>query len=83
MFLTLLKVVGTARSLLTLFIFVAVLFGIPLVLLALRLFEELSEKRREKAKRSRDESMNEPTDASMNDATQARRVISTNTMKNA
>ncbi|MGE0127358.1 MAG: hypothetical protein AB7U82_04550 [Blastocatellales bacterium] len=75
MFLTLLKGVGTASQLLLLFIFIVVLFGIPLVLLALRLLEIISERRWEKAKCNEDEPLN--------DAAPTGRVVSTNVIKNA
>jgi len=52
----LLYLMGTARSFLLLLILVAVLFGIPLTLLALRLIEMISEKRREWARRIEDDS---------------------------
>jgi len=42
MFLSLLKFMGTARSFLLLFIFAALLFGVPLVLIALSLIEMMS-----------------------------------------
>jgi len=75
MFLTLLRAVGTASSLLVLLVFALALFGIPLALIAFRLIEMLSEKRRELNSRSEDESTN--------DAASNEQVFSTNDMKNA
>jgi len=76
---------GTARSFLLLFIFVVVLFGIPIFLLVLRLIETISERRREVERRSEKQAelTRRSEDKSTDDPDSSRRIISTSDMKNA
>lgn len=85
MFLALSKTIGAASSFLLLFIFIAILFGIPLLLIALRLAEKISDRQREAEWESRKQQELEEhsKDRSMDDANSTGRIISANDMKNA
>ncbi len=84
MFLTLLKTMGAAGSFLNLCIYVAVIFGIPLVLLALRVIEIIADRRYEmKTSRTRQELGDDFDDQTFNDALPKGRIVSTSDLKNA
>src|SRR4030095_7900556 len=66
---TLFRPSGTAESFLLLIIFVALILGIPLILLALRVIEMISENRHEAASRVEEEPTDEARSADKKEST--------------
>jgi len=84
---TLLLGLGDAKSFLLMFVYVAALFGVPILLLALRLMEVISEERHDRKAKMRRESERELAGLDENLSTSepegARHIISAHDMKNA